>query len=371
MAASPLFARITIIGLGLIGSSVARAARAHHLAASISGYDHNEVTLAFARKGGFIDLATSDLKAAVKDSKLIVLATPPSTLGDIAEAIAPYLRPGCIVMDVCSVKQAAIAAIAPHIPDGVHFMPAHPIAGSEHSGVSAGRADLFDRKRVIVTPSDPALEEQILQQVTSFWKGMGARMEAMPPHLHDMIYAYVSHLPQLLAFAAGTVLENETDEQSDVLTKFLRLSASNPDMWIDIFLLNKDNILKALDRYLDAVLHILKEFSDAPEGTVSESDEKLARTALFPRIAASCLITTVMEAEKKAGFPLARYAGTGFADFTYPASQPPEGDIESISNQYQVVAVVLRDYIAQLKALRAAIDSGDADNTEKALVTVQ
>lgn len=262
-------------------------------------------------------------------------------------------------MDVASVKVPAVAAIAPHIPDGVHFIPAHPIAGNEHSGVAAGLADLFEKKRVIVTPDNPQ-EDFALQNIVSFWKALGGRCEAMPAAMHDVIYAYVSHLPQLLAFAAAAPLEDYLDESNNdpLLQKFLRLNASNPDMWIDIFIMNKEHVLKALDRYLDVVAHVISEFSEAPQDAISTSeDTTLARTALFPRIAASCLVTTVMEAEKQAGFSFARYAGTGFADFTYPASQPPEGDMESISNQYADVGVVLAEYVERLKEFRSAIIS--------------
>ncbi len=367
MARQQLFERITIIGLGLIGSSVARAARERHIAGTIIGCDYNEVSLAYGRKHGFIDIALSDVATAVENSDLVLIATPPSSLEDIAKAIAPSLKPNAIVMDVCSVKEHAMEAISPHIPAGVYFIPAHPIAGSEHAGVGAGRSDLFDHKRVIVTPADPTGLIPILERVTDFWRAMDARVEAMPAHLHDLVYAYVSHLPQLLAFAAGTILEpyaaqvNDHSSEGELLKKFLRLSHSSTEMWIDIFLLNKTNIIKALNRYIDAVEHIKKELSEAPEDVVSESDELLSRTALFPRVAASCLITTVMEAEKKAGFPFARYASSGFADFTFPASQSPEGDIESIANQYQAVIAVLAEYIDRLKALGAAIDSGEAD----------
>jgi prephenate dehydrogenase len=192
----------------------------------------------------------------------------------------------------------------------------------------------------------------------------------MPAHLHDLIYAYVSHLPQLLAFAAFHPLEEyaSNEEEDDLLRKFLRLSRSDIEMWIDIFMLNRDNVLAALDRYLDAVLHIRHELDDAPaDEPVPLADETAARKALFPRIAASCLITTIMEAEKKAGFPFARYAGTGFADFSYPASQPPEDDIEHISKQYQAVGKVLDEYIERLRYFRAAIVSGNTDSTATAL----
>ena len=361
MSTTHVFERITIIGLGLIGSSIARAAHEHQVVKTIVGYDQNEVSIAYARKHSFINTGTTDLAEAVRGSNLIILATPPSSLGDIAEAIAPHLQQGATVMDVCSVKVSAIAAIAPHIPKGVHFLPAHPIAGNEHSGVAAGRADLFEKKRVVVTPEKPE-EDFVLQNVISFWKALGARCEAMPAALHDLIYAYVSHLPQLLAFAAAIPLESYADaiETDGLLQKFLRLNGSNPDLWIDIFILNKDNILKALDRYLDVVAHVIGEFAEAPnDAPITSADATLARIALFPRIAASCLVTTVMEAEKHAGFSFARYAGTGFADFTYPASQSPEGDMESISNQYKDVAVVLGEYTQRLKEFRTAIDSGE------------
>lgn len=366
MSKPPLFERITIIGLGLIGSSIARAAHEKNLAGHITGCDENEISLAYGRKHGFIDEAMRDAATAVADSNLVILATPPSTLGNIAAAIAPKLMPGAIVMDTCSVKQAAIAAIAPHMPEGVDFIPAHPIAGSEHGGVSAGKANLFEKKRVVVTPETPRADTA-MQTINMFWRGMGARVEAMPPHLHDMVYAYVSHLPQLLAFAAEAPLAAHAEDKDATLQKFLRLTGSNKAMWAEIFSLNNQNVLAALDRYLDALHHITKELKNAPEGTVSEADKTLALTALFPRIAASCVITTIMEAEKKAGFPFARYVGTGFADFTSPAAQPPEEDIERISNQYAVVSPVLEEYISNLTNIRKAVEKGDVKKIGKAL----
>lgn len=363
MESPTLFKRITIIGMGLIGSSIARAATEHRIAEIIVGCDENEISLAYAHKHGFITHHETDAADAVDDADLIILSTPPATLGAIAETIVPHLRKGALIMDVCSVKAAAIADIAPHIPDGVHFIPAHPIAGSEHTGVAAGRADLFQKKRVILTPVD-LRHDFMYQQATAFWQALGARCEAMPAATHDLIYAYVSHLPQLLAFAAAEPLaEYEALEQSDpLLQKFMRLTHSDPDLWIQIFILNRDNVIAALDRYLDVIAHVVSEFAQGPDTTnASAEDERLARTALFPRIAASCLITTVMDAEKKAGFSFARYAGTGFADFTYPASQPPEGDMESISDQYRAVALVLSEFTQRLKEFHQAIASGEEE----------
>ncbi len=369
MTDQPLFERITVIGLGLIGSSIARAVKANHLAGTIIGCDENEISLAYARKHGFIDTAMHDAKAAVSGSDLVIIATPLSSLSAVAQSIAPGLRAGAIVMDTCSVKQEAIQAIAPHLPANVDFVPTHPIAGSEQSGVSAGRADMFERKRVIITPNDPSQKSQVLQIVTSFWQGMGAKLEGMPPHLHDMIYAYVSHLPQLLARIAAKQCTPEAlaSKSDELIQKFTRLSHSDLDLWIEIFMHNRENMLAALDRYMDVVAHITHELAEAPADSSNPAGDAAIHSALFPRIAASCLITTVMEAEKKAGFTFSRYAGTGFADFTYPASQPPDEDIESISNHHSAVLRIMIEYQKALKEIYSALSNDDAGALNTAL----
>jgi hypothetical protein len=263
-------------------------------------------------------------------------------------------------MDVASVKRPAIEAIAPHLPEHIIFIPAHPIAGSEKTGVQAGRADLFVKKRVIITPKEPP-QAELLDKITNFWAGMGARLEGMPADIHDMIYGYMSHLPQLIAFCVEEPL-GEFFEQTDdkpVYKTFLRIAGSDPELWAEIFEINKDNILKGLDRYIDVVTHVHKELKAAPEGEESKNDTPLAYTVLFPRIVASCLVTTVMEAEKNAGIPFARYAGTGFADFSAPALIPPDVDIEHISAQYKIVEAILDKFLLRLKLFRAALVSGE------------
>ena len=364
-----LFERVTIIGLGLIGSSIARACREYRLAETIIACDQNEISLAFARKQGFIDSATQNAAASVAESDLVIIATPPSTLQAVAMEIAPKLKPGAIVMDTCSVKQYAIDSIAPCLPQGVDFIPAHPIAGNEQSGVSAGRAALFDKKRVIVTPDDPSQHSQVLQKITSFWQAMGAKLEGMPPHLHDMIYAYVSHLPQVLAFIATRPLMAQASlfDNDPTLKKFTRLSGSDITLWVDICLTNRAYIVAALDRYMDVIIHIIRELKDAPEGNSDLANDTLVKTVLFPRVVASCLVTTVMEAEKKAGFSFARYAGNGFADFTYPAMHPPEDDIENISNHYSAMSGILARYAEELNEVRDALVSEDPQRVRAAL----
>lgn len=357
--------QITIIGLGLIGSSMARAAKQYNLAGSIVGCDPNEIALSYGKTHKFLDVTTNDPTASVKGSQIIVIATPPSALEDIARAIGPALEAGSIVIDVASVKRAAVEAIAPHIPKGVDFIPAHPIAGSEQSGVGAGRADLFQQKQFLLTPEDPT-ETPALQMLTQFLEGMGARVEGMPAALHDVIYAYVSHLPQLLSTAAALTLAKDlpvTDNK--MLEKFLRISHSNAGMWMDIFDLNRDNVIAALDRYLDVLLHVEGELRHAPVDQISKQDMSLARTTLFPRIAASCLITTVMEAEAKAGFSFARYTGGGFVDVASPAAVPPDDEIELISGHYEAVGRVLDDYAQTLVSFRAMIAEGEFDKLKE------
>lgn len=352
------FKRITIIGLGLIGSSIARAVRQHNLAEVIVGCDENEISLAFARKENFIDVADANLSTAVAGSDLVILATPPAILADIAETIAPHLAHGAIIMDVASVKQPAIDAISPHLPEHVVFIPAHPIAGSEQTGVRAGRADLFSKKRVIITTAEPP-EEKLWEKLSAFWAGMGAKIEAMPPEIHDLIYGYMSHLPQLIAFCLEKPLGKfyEQTEDNPVYKTFLRISHSSPELWAEIFELNKDNILKGLDRYIDVVTHVHNELKTAPDDEESQNYEQLAYTVLFPRIVASCLITTVMEAEKKAGIAFAKYAGTGFADMTAPTFIAPDADIEHISAQYKLVERILGEFLLRLKLFRTALSS--------------
>jgi cyclohexadieny/prephenate dehydrogenase len=354
--APPLFERITIIGLGLIGSSIARAAHERGVAETVVGCDQNEITLSYGRKQGFIDVAAYDPAVAVKGSQLVVIATPPSTLESVGRQIAGSLEKGALVIDTCSVKRIAAEALGRQLPDHIDFIPTHPIAGSEHTGISAGRADLFEGKRIIITPEQP-LQGESMQKVNSLWEKMGARVEGMPPHIHDMVYAYVSHLPQLLAFACAAPMGHLSapPKAGSTLAKFLRLGGSSPLLWSDIFNYNKDNVLRGLDEYLDVLTHIYGELGRAPDGEGTKENDILVRTVLFPRIAASCLVTTVMNAERKAGFPFARYTGTGFADFTVPATVDPDAEMEKISEHGLALRAILQAYIDEIIRRRAEL----------------
>ncbi len=341
--------QITIIGLGLIGSSIARAAKNNNAASRIVGVDSNAESLAYALQNDIIDHAEESAAAAVKGADIVIIATPTPLLEEFCKAIALSLKPHALVMDTGSVKRAPLAIMTENLPTHALIVPAHPIAGSEQSGINAGRKDLLKDKHIIITPSAP-LNAEDFQRVSSFWKALGGIVEAMPADMHDMIYGYVSHLPQLLAFAAKEVVsENEN------LTRFLRIAHSDRALWKDIFAANADVIATALDRYLDAISHIHRELKSAPhDAEIKPNDADT--NMLFARIAASCLATTVMEAEKKAGAPFAKFAGTGFIDFVSPATTEPEKDLENISNHYAALIPLLAGYEKTLLELRKTLE---------------
>ena len=253
---TPVFDRLTIIGLGLIGSSIARAARRTHAAKTIVAADISEDVCNRVRALGFADEVTSDLAAAVKDSDCVILCVPVGACGAVAEKIAAHLKQGAIVSDVGSVKGAVVAAMQPHLPSHVHFIPAHPIAGTEHSGPDAGFATLFLNRWLILTPienGDPAATDQL----AAFWRAFGSNVEIMDVARHDLVLAVTSHLPHLIAYnIVGTAADLETVTQSEVIKfsasgfrDFTRIAASDPTMWRDVFLNNRDAVLEMLGRF--------------------------------------------------------------------------------------------------------------------------
>ena len=253
---TPVFDRLTIIGLGLIGSSIARAARRTHAAKTIVAADISEDVCNRVRALGFADEVTSDLAAAVKDSDCVILCVPVGACGAVAEKIAAHLKQGAIVSDVGSVKGAVVAAMQPHLPSHVHFIPAHPIAGTEHSGPDAGFATLFLNRWLILTPienGDPAATDQL----AAFWRAFGSNVEIMDVARHDLVLAVTSHLPHLIAYnIVGTAADLETVTQSEVIKfsasgfrDFTRIAASDPTMWRDVFLNNRDAVLERLGRF--------------------------------------------------------------------------------------------------------------------------
>jgi cyclohexadieny/prephenate dehydrogenase len=252
---TPLFDRVALIGLGLIGSSIARAARHLNLARTLVAIDRDEAVIARVRELGIADEATADPAAGVRDADLVVLCVPVGVYGAVAQAMRPGLKPGCIVSDVGSVKASVIAQVQPHLPEGVAFVPAHPVAGTEHSGPDAGFSTLFHNRWCILTPPD-GTDEAAIERVQAFWSAMGSNVEIMSAQHHDLVLAITSHVPHLIAYnIVGTAADLETVTQGEVIKfsaggfrDFTRIAASDPTMWRDVFLHNREAVLEMLGR---------------------------------------------------------------------------------------------------------------------------
>jgi cyclohexadieny/prephenate dehydrogenase len=252
----PLFDRVAIIGIGLIGSSLARVIRRDNPATRIIACARRDETLAAVRRLAIADETTDDPVAAAAGADLVVLATPLSAYAALAATIAPALKPGAIVTDVGSVKQAAIRDIAPAMPKGVHFVPGHPVAGTEHSGPEAGFAEMFADRWCILTPL-PGSAPEAVAKVKALWELAKMKVVIMPAEHHDKVLAATSHLPHLIAYTiVGTATELGHDLQSEVVAysaggfrDFTRIAASDPVMWRDIFLANSDAVLELLQRF--------------------------------------------------------------------------------------------------------------------------
>jgi cyclohexadieny/prephenate dehydrogenase len=251
-----LFDRVALIGIGLLGSSLAHAARRGGLVAHIAGHDSNAEALATAKAIGFADSLHADIASCVAGADLVILATPVGTFGALARAMAPHLKPGAILSDVGSVKGAVHRDVAPLVPKGVHFIPAHPIAGTERSGPDAGFAELFDGRWCILTPPEGA-DPAAVAKLKAFWEGLGSKVDIMDPQHHDLVLAITSHVPHLIAYnIVGTVDDLEAVTEGEVIKysaggfrDFTRIAASDPTMWRDVFLNNKEAVLEVLGRF--------------------------------------------------------------------------------------------------------------------------
>jgi cyclohexadieny/prephenate dehydrogenase len=258
-----MFDRIALIGIGLIGGSIALAARRAGLAKEIVAATRRVETAAIANRLKLVDHCGTDLAAACEGADMVVVCTPVGACGAATRAIAPALKKGCIVSDVGSVKQAVIGAMAPHLPDGVHFVPTHPVAGTENSGPEAAFAELFDGRWTILTPL-PECDLKIVDRVEAFWKGLGSQVDRLDPAHHDRILAITSHLPHLIAYTiVGTADDLGGHLNAEVLRfaaggfrDFTRIAASDPTMWRDIFLNNREAVLEVLARFQEDLFYL-------------------------------------------------------------------------------------------------------------------
>ncbi|MFO0991137.1 MAG: prephenate/arogenate dehydrogenase family protein [Hyphomicrobiales bacterium] len=250
------FKRVALIGLGLIGSSLSHVMRQKGLAEHISGYARSAATRVKAVEIGLVDSMHESATAAVKDADLVILCVPVGACGEVAREIGPALKEGAIITDVGSVKTAIVRDVAPHLPANVHFVPGHPVAGTEQSGPESGFAELFVNRWCILTPlpnSDPAA----VKKLEEFWRACGSNVETMNPEHHDLVLAITSHLPHLIAYnIVATAADVEEVTNSEVIKfsaggfrDFTRIAASDPIMWRDVFLNNKEAVLEMLGRF--------------------------------------------------------------------------------------------------------------------------
>ncbi|MET4699559.1 cyclohexadieny/prephenate dehydrogenase [Constrictibacter sp. MBR-5] len=282
MADKPVFDRIALIGIGLIGSSLARAIRRGGLAGHVVACDSSEEVLASVERLGFADSTTSSVPEAVRGADLVVVCTPVGTFADIGAAMRPALSPGAIVSDTGSVKQCVVRDLGPCIPEGVHFVPGHPIAGTEHSGPEAGFAELFDGRWCILTPP-PGTDRAAVDRLSELWRACGAMIEVMDPGHHDQVLAVTSHLPHLIAFTiVGTASDLGEHLQQEVVQfaasgfrDFTRIAASDPIMWRDIFLNNRDALLEVSQRMQEDLARLQRAIR---WGEGEEIEQRIRRT---------------------------------------------------------------------------------------------
>ena len=253
-----IYPRMALIGMGLVASSMARAARKHGLVDRIDGHAKTEKTSRIALDAGLADAMHETPEAAVKDADLVVLCTPVSAFEAVAKRICPHLTPGATLSDVGSVKSHVVEMVSPLVPPGVDFVPAHPLAGTEHSGPLAGFPELFEDRWCILTPDSEANLEAV-ERLDRFWQGMGANTEHMDPTHHDLVLAVTSHAPHLIAYTMVGVADHLRRVTNSEVVKysaagfrdFTRIAASDPTMWRDVFLANKAATLEILGRFTE------------------------------------------------------------------------------------------------------------------------
>ena len=258
-----IYDRVALIGLGLIASSMAHAMREAGVAGTIVGAARSAETRQIARDINLCDEITETAAEAVKDADLIVLATPVGAMAALAAEIAPHLKPGATVSDVGSVKRAVIDAVGPHMPNGVHFVPAHPIAGTEQSGPMSGFATLFKNRFTILVPTEGTPAEPVAK-LRAYWEALGALVDEMEPEHHDLVLSVTSHTPHLIAYTMvgvaddlGRVTDSEVVKYSAAgFRDFTRIAASDPTMWRDVFLTNKDATLEILGRFTEELFQL-------------------------------------------------------------------------------------------------------------------
>ncbi len=257
-----IYNKIAIIGMGLIGASIARASRRAGLATVMAGYDANPAAMADVAALALVDDVADSAEAAVADADLVIMAVPVGAVGAVAETIIPHMKTGAVLTDTGSTKRSVLRDVAPHLNETIIWLPSHPLAGTEHSGPQAGIAHLFDGRYWIVLPLDAP--ESVLLEFESFVTGLGSVVERMTPDYHDKVLALTSHLPHLIAYTiVGTAVDLEQQLKNDVIRfsasgfrDFTRIAASDPVMWRDVFLNNDEAVLEMLQRFSEDLSYL-------------------------------------------------------------------------------------------------------------------
>lgn len=346
-----LFERVAIIGLGQMGASLAMSIKAGSRIGHIVGFDLHSDHSSTALSMRAIDTLAASAEEAVENADLIALCTPVGAYSPITKAIAPYIKEGAVFTDIGSIKSQAIKDITTHLPQHVRYVPSHPIAGSERVGPYTARGDYFVDHLFLITPHEDRHPEAV-EAIGQLWQSTGARIDTMPANIHDHIYAYMSHMPQLMAFAAMPTLDIHAmrlDGGDAQFQRFIRIGRSDPEMWRDVLIENSANSLSAADSVYAILHHIRNELAKGikdqePKKPAGLTMKRLLKSA-WPRILASALITAVNLAEQRSDRKLARYAAGGFTDFTSPATEAPEGDMELVSEYGHMMVDLLDTYL--------------------------
>jgi prephenate dehydrogenase len=278
-----LFGQITIVGVGLLGGSLARVANLQGLADKVVGFGRNQVKLEKARALNIIDASETNLQAAVAEADLVVLCSPVSVMTPLVREMVSFLRPGCLVTDVGSVKKPLVGEIQALMPDGVYFVGSHPIAGGEKSGFEASKPDLFQDEKCIVTPT-PKTNPSALKKIHELWEQAGMQVITMDVEEHDLIFGAVSHLPHVIAYALMNTLGGISTKNHEEITAFsgkglkdiTRIASSDPVMWRDICLSNKKPVLNLIDKF-QGTLQQIRNLIDKEDGQLLQQAFETAK----------------------------------------------------------------------------------------------
>lgn len=348
---------IALIGAGHIGGSFALALKEAAADVRIVAFDTDtaQSDLLYARGGA--DAIAASATEAVRDADIVMLAVPLRSYRSLAAQIAPVLPPHAIVTDLGSVKHTmkALSAVLP----ATRLVPGHPIAGGERSGAAAASAELFRQRLCILTPDDETSAESA-STIETLWHLTGADVLRMPVTVHDTIYAYVSHLPHLIAFVAAEGLfasGAKVDAGDETLQKFLRISRSNARMWTDVFMENREALLPALGTYIALLEHFVTELASGADDQAVDAQAVQAR--FVPRILASSLISNVSLYEQQSGMDLRPFGAGGMRDIVAPAAIDPEKEFEAMSHNAKATSAALQRIIPLFKQLESLIGAED------------